>query len=246
MKVFGVLVVTIQLALSHAALDWLDAVIIDNYNAENIAEAQFQGNQISEVSLHEEPLPPPPDVKDAAKYARYIVHYSSWGSLSHISWQPFTTALPIARAYSISDGPIGKGNGVPYFLMTIRDNEMQDIVKDPRASLTCSLAQSNFCRDKAYDPEDPRCSQVILTGKFAFIPNNTAEWKIAENAMYSRHPIMKTWPKSHDWQFAKLFIRRILLVNYFGGNKYPSVESYFKADPVVYSEENPFNNVNFS
>lgn len=29
-----------------------------------------------------------------------------------------------------------------------------------------SLAQSDYCMKKAYDPEDPRCAQVILTGEF--------------------------------------------------------------------------------
>jgi hypothetical protein len=35
---------------------------------------------------------------------------------------------------------------------------------DSRASLTMSLAQGNYCRAKSYDPEDPRCAHVILTG----------------------------------------------------------------------------------
>lgn len=30
-----------------------------------------------------------------------------------------------------------------------------------------SLAQSDYCKEKQYDPEDPRCAKVILTGTFA-------------------------------------------------------------------------------
>jgi len=29
-----------------------------------------------------------------------------------------------------------------------------------------SLAQSDYCKKKFYDPEDPRCAQVTLTGEF--------------------------------------------------------------------------------
>jgi len=33
-----------------------------------------------------------------------------------------------------------------------------------------SLAQSDYCKKKSYDPEDPRCAQLTLTGKFVKVP----------------------------------------------------------------------------
>jgi len=42
---------------------------------------------------------------------------------------------------------------------------------DSRASLTMSLAQGNYCRIHSYDPEDPRCAHVILTGIVAEVQN---------------------------------------------------------------------------
>lgn len=41
--------------------------------------------------------------------------------------------------------------------------------KDPRVSLTLTLAQTPYCRVKGFDPEDPRCAQVILTGRFVIV-----------------------------------------------------------------------------
>ncbi len=44
-----------------------------------------------------------------------------------------------------------------YFFLSLK--------KDNRASLTMTLAQNEYCRQKALDPEDPRCAHVILTGR---------------------------------------------------------------------------------
>lgn len=35
----------------------------------------------------------------------------------------------------------------------------------------------------------------------------------------------------HKWQFAKISIDHITLIDTFGGRKYPSVADYFKATP---------------
>uniref|UniRef100_A0A1B6MDK3 CREG-like beta-barrel domain-containing protein n=1 Tax=Graphocephala atropunctata TaxID=36148 RepID=A0A1B6MDK3_9HEMI len=194
-------------------------------------------------SMTPQALPPttpaPPPVDKAALMARYIVHYSLWTSLAHASLQPKISGWPISRVYSVSDGPITISSGVPYLYMTPNDPEFLDLLKDPRASLTMSLAQSSYCRAKLLDPEDPRCAQVTLTGRFVVLKNTTAEWRTAERAVFSRHPAMKHWPKNHDWVFCKLQIVRIMLVDWFGGNKYPSVDDYFKATPNLFSSDNP-------
>ena len=35
---------------------------------------------------------------------------------------------------------------------------------DARTTITMSLAQTSFCKKHQYDPEDPLCAHVILTG----------------------------------------------------------------------------------
>lgn len=66
-------IIAIQFAIAYARLDWLDAIIVDNYNNANdyaAVETRSQGPTNGEA------LPPPPPIDEAAKYARYIVHYS--------------------------------------------------------------------------------------------------------------------------------------------------------------------------
>ncbi|XP_075230453.1 cellular Repressor of E1A-stimulated Genes [Lycorma delicatula] len=184
--------------------------------------------------------PEPPPVSDAARYARYIVHYSDWCAVSHISYQPNTKGFPMARIFSMSDGTLSNSSGIPYIYTTPMDEGTRDLLKDNRCSVTISLAEGNFCHLKQLDPEDPRCPQVVLTGNFEIVRNDTEEYKWAKKALYFRHPQMKNWPISHHWFVAKLKIENILLVNNVGGNKYPSVEDYFKSNPVVKEVNTPF------
>lgn len=77
-----------------------------------------------------------------------------------------------------------------------------------------SLAQMDYCKSKNYDPEDPRCAKIFLTGRYVkVIKINTAlvnekktvinfqvnetsdEYTFARNALFSRHPAMASWPK---------------------------------------------------
>lgn len=213
----------ICLATVQCQLDWFDMVM--------------SGNRVTEDT---EAVPDPPPHELYAKMAKYVVHYSYWGSLTHISWHQDTFGYPMSRAYSLSDGPIGQSTGVPYFYITLRDDEMQDIAKDSRVSLTLSLDQGDFCKRKTWITEDPRCPQVRLTGNFVFLPNITVESRVAERALYSRFPVMQKWPKTHGFMFAKIKIQRILLVDWVGGNKYPSVQDYFAANLTsnVYQKEN--------
>lgn len=36
--------------------------------------------------------------------------------------------------------------------------------KDPRATLSLSEAQSDYCKTHDFDPENPQCARVLLTG----------------------------------------------------------------------------------
>ncbi|KAF6207409.1 hypothetical protein GE061_018651 [Apolygus lucorum] len=178
-------------------------------------------------------LPPPPPVGDAARYARYVVHYSEWTSLGHISHQPATDWYPSSRVFSMADGPVDNSSGVPYIYTSYHDSVPRDLKKDPRCSMTMSLAQTHFCESRGLDPEDPRCPQVILTGIFEIVDNSTSEWEYARNALFTRHPEMKTWPGGHHFFFAKLNIRQVQLVDNIGGSKFPNVSDYFNSPPPM-------------
>jgi len=69
--------------------------------------------------------------------------------------------------------------------------------KENKASITVTLAQTDFCRDKILDPQDPRCARVILSGKVKKIKPGSPDETFATQALFSRHPVMKTWPKGN-------------------------------------------------
>lgn len=194
-----------------------------------IKKAEEEYFKLNEGHIDVSPSPPPHE--QAARMARYIVHNSDWCSVSHISLQTNTTGYPMARDYSFSDGWEGFSTGIPYFYITFMDREIQDLDKDGRCSVTISLAQSDYCKQKDFDPEDPRCAQVILTGRFLFVNEKSPEWEQAKRALFYKHPQMVNWPESHHWKIAKLKIGHILVADYFGGSVFPSVEDYFKATP---------------
>ena len=83
-----------------------------------------------------------------------------------------------------------------------------------------------------YDPEDPRCAHVILTGTFVKLAKVSKEGQFAEKALFSRHPIMPEWPEDHGFFFAKLDIQNILLLDFFGGAVTIPVEEYLNANPL--------------
>lgn len=86
--------------------------------------------------------------------------------------------------------------------------------------MTMSLVQTNYCKQQKYDPEDPRCAKVILSGNvvkvnstfsvlaslkerkilqghliFNFKVTDESEVQFAQQAVFSRHPEMQEWPK---------------------------------------------------
>ncbi|XP_071444698.1 protein CREG1 [Hetaerina americana] len=184
-------------------------------------------NSVWKESHHHIPLVNIPPAKDGAKVARYIVRNSEWGSLASISTVEGIESFPFTDVYSISDGPLNNSTGVPYFYVTPLDLTAKNIEEDPRSSLSLTLAEGHYCEENNFDPEDPRCAHVVLTGKIVKVKTGTDEEIFAKGAMFSRHPSMKSWPKDHNWFFAKLEIKKICLLDYFGGVKMVNVDDYF-------------------
>ncbi|XP_047457937.1 protein CREG2 [Mugil cephalus] len=173
--------------------------------------------------------PPPPPHQETARTARYIAHYSDWGHLATISTQDKIKGLPFGNIFSISDGPLDNSTGVIYFYVTPMDNTVSDLKSNPYASLTFSEAEGEFCRQMVYDPEDPRCARLTLTGKMVEVPPE--ELTFAKEAMFSRHPVMTKWPVGHKWFFMKLELVQVWLQDWVGGVSLIPLEEYFKATP---------------
>lgn len=181
----------------------------------------------SRHKLHGVPTPPPHDQK--ALTARYVVHVSNWGVVATISVQSEISGLPYANVFSFADGVLGNSSyGTPFFFMTPMDVSAQDIAQNPAVTLVASEAQSDICDKKQLDPESPVCARVMLTGIMERITNEE-DVSFARHILFTRHPAMSSWPKSHQWFFAKLIIKQIQLLDFYGGITNVPLEDYFAA-----------------
>ncbi|XP_066478446.1 protein CREG1 isoform X2 [Tiliqua scincoides] len=173
-----------------------------------------------------------PPHEDAARVARFVAHSCDWGALATLSAQDLPMrGQPFANVFSVSDGPRrSTGSGVPYMYLTALDVSVRDLQVNANASLTVSLAQTSYCKNKGYDPQSPLCAHVIFSGIVEKVPNGT-EADFAKTALFSRHPEMASWPRDHNWYFAKLNITSVWVLDYFGGIKTVTPEDYFHATP---------------
>jgi len=198
----------------------------------------YTSNDIADIMEDEEVpdnrgdthLPPPHD--QVARMARYITHNSDWAALATIATRDPIIGFPFANVLSISDGPVDNSTGVPYIYISPWEISARDLSHNNKASLTMSLAQSGYCEKMNFDPEDPRCAHVILTGEFIKLDPESEEETFARNALFTRHPIMPDWPAGHHWFFAKIDIQNILILDWFGGAVVTvPVQEYFEAKP---------------
>jgi len=163
-----------------------------------------------------------PDPNNAAATARWLVSQNSWGVLNTISSD--LGGAPFGNVVSFSDGLPNKGNGIPYFYLTALDPTARDALKDDRASLTISEYPIGTCGK--IDPENPTCAKITLTGKLKLVDENSKEAEFAKSALFSKHAEMKGWPKDHEFQFFKLEIENIFLIDWFGGPKPLTLDQY--------------------
>ncbi|KAE8621252.1 hypothetical protein XENTR_v10004739 [Xenopus tropicalis] len=172
---------------------------------------------------------PFPPRNETARVARYVAHHCDWGALATLSSHSPVQGQPFANVFSVSDGPREAGSGVPYLYLTTMEISVQDLQVNPNASLTMSLAQTHFCKKEGFDPQSPLCAHIILSGSVQQLDG--AESDAAKLALFSRHPEMESWPRDHNWFFAKLNITNIWVLDYFGGIKTVTPDEYYSAKP---------------
>uniref|UniRef100_A0A3P9KC71 Cellular repressor of E1A-stimulated genes 1 n=1 Tax=Oryzias latipes TaxID=8090 RepID=A0A3P9KC71_ORYLA len=171
-----------------------------------------------------------PPHQEVARVARFIAHQCDWASMATISTHKPVMGQPFSNVFSVSDGPRGSSTGVPYLYLTSMEVSVQDLQVNPQASLSMSLAQTDYCKQQGFDPQSPLCAHIILSG--SVIQVNGTEADYAQKALFSRHPEMMEWPKDHDWFFAKFNITQVWVLDYFGGIKMVSPEEYFQRAPT--------------
>ncbi|XP_070607680.1 protein CREG2 [Erythrolamprus reginae] len=168
-------------------------------------------------------------LEQAARTARFLMHRHGWGFLATLATQEKIQGAPYGTCVSISDGPTDNSTGIPYFYMTPKDKTVADLVKNPIASLTLPEAEGDFCRKTIVDPDDPRCTRLTFIGKMVTVPPE--ELESVKQAVFSRHPIMRKWPRNYEWLFMKMNIEHIWLQDWYGGITIITLEEYFKAVP---------------
>ena len=99
-----------------------------------------------------------------------------------------------------------------------------------------TLAQGEYCSENGYDPQDPPCPRLILSGSISKIEADSAEENFAKEALFTRHPSMANWPSGHLFYFAKMNLQNILLLANFGGAATVSVEDFYNASLVDKNE----------
>ncbi|XP_014470650.1 PREDICTED: protein CREG1 [Dinoponera quadriceps] len=192
-----------------------------NYNTLTTQVREIDGKDHNQVVLD------PPPMNEAALMARYIVNQADWTAVATISTRRDVATFPVANIIALADGQIGSGSGIPYVYLTHFDFTAQDLAVDHRATLLVTLAQGNYCKSKDWDPMDPRCGRVFLTGTIkALMDNTTAEYVFAKQAIFGRHPHLKNMPEDHHFFIAKLKISAIAMVDNFGGPKYIAINDY--------------------
>ncbi|NWX21167.1 CREG2 protein, partial [Aegotheles bennettii] len=122
--------------------------------------------------------------------------------------------MPYGNCLLLSDGPVNNNTGIPFFYVTPKDNTVADLLKNPVASLTLPEADGNFCRKNVIDPEDSRCARLTLMGQMVIVPPEEVEF--AKQAVFSRHPVVRKWPRSYEWFFMKMNIEHIWLQSWYG------------------------------
>lgn len=168
--------------------------------------------------------PDPPDWRNKTLTARYLAHTADWGVVSMMSAQFKDTPFGIVQSFA--DGPVSKGSGVPYFYISDISTVYRNIMTNNRCSLTVTEAEGHYCWKHDMDPESPPCAQLTLSGNIIKVQKD--EESVAANALFSRHPKMKTWPTGHEFHFYKMKLTSVWLIDYFGGAAIIPVDEYLK------------------
>lgn len=72
---------------------------------------------------------------------------------------------PFGTLQSYADGMIGNSTGIPYFYISKLSDTYKNIEYNNTVAVTVTENESELCKKYGYDPEEPVCSRVTVTGK---------------------------------------------------------------------------------
>ena len=128
------------------------------------SQAKTLGFSFNDENAIEE-SPNPPDYREYAKMARYLVHNSEWTSMGTISTVPTIKGFPMVNIIAVADSAKGQqSTGSIYFYLTMLDFTAQDLSKDNRLTALFSMDQSLACTKENVDPMEPTCARIMISG----------------------------------------------------------------------------------
>jgi len=199
----------------------------DYYAVKAVPEAELPEEQLGGFGL------PPWSHNEPLHTARWMGHVSTWGVLSTTSVRTEGTSLGVAfgNPNSFVDGSTSNSTGRLFFYVSDLDASMQDIAQDSRCSFTLSeewieSKNGKKCSEQGIDTEDPTCTRLVFSGKMRTVTDSDPWFQFAHDALFARHPTMKTWPSDHSWLVTELAIEDIWMINYFGGAQILDPQEY--------------------
>ncbi|KAL0271102.1 UNVERIFIED_CONTAM: hypothetical protein PYX00_008308 [Menopon gallinae] len=176
------------------------------------------------------PITQLPEPGNEPAMARYIVNNANWTAYGYVSTKCGSPAgCPANAVFATSDGKVGCGNGTPYFWASRHHPSVVELLdKDPRGALAFTLAQTNVCKERGWDPQDPRCAHIIVYGNFTALNEKDPEYNTAKQALLTRHPQFSYYPPGHQFFYAKYKITSISIINKFGGPTNVDVNKYYQ------------------
>lgn len=178
-----------------------------------------------------------PPWQEKAKVARWLVHNSDYAVsatlCSSVRNGCADVGQPFGDIMSISDGSSNESTGIIYTFLPPEDAATQDILKDPRMTLTFS-EKAIGCPTTA---EDAPCARLTIAGRMTEVPEGEEADK-ARDFLFSKHPQMKGWSKAHKFApywIAKEDIRSFFFIDFYGGAANFTLEEYLAADPLEHS-----------
>merc|ERR1719188_2066095 len=97
---------------------------------------------------------------------------------------------------------------------------------NPRVSLALSEASLSGTKNARPDctigtglgdPENPPCARLVLSGKMVRVAANSTEEKVANAALFAKHPSFPKYPKDHAFYTAKVEVDGVWLIDFYGG-----------------------------
>eukprot|EP00540_Astrosyne_radiata_P014849 CAMPEP_0116839880 /NCGR_PEP_ID=MMETSP0418-20121206/10022_1 /TAXON_ID=1158023 /ORGANISM="Astrosyne radiata, Strain 13vi08-1A" /LENGTH=202 /DNA_ID=CAMNT_0004470059 /DNA_START=85 /DNA_END=693 /DNA_ORIENTATION=+ len=148
---------------------------------------------------------------------------------------------PFGNIFSIADAPCGETSSNIYIYGTFMDQSFKDwsVNSNDAVSLTLSDANldanclagsdSSLLKTCSSNPMNPPCARVVFTGKMQLLEDESGI-QAARDALFSKHPDMKNWPKDHGFVAAKLDVQDIWFIDFYGGASILDIEKFQKAE----------------